>query len=436
MNLFYTQKQYQFFTLQSNEVPRHIRIDNRGLITLFENNVSAKFKIANQIKNKLWSDIFKIKIKGKKYTFDYSIITDGFSVSLQFISSDGANKKNKRIQNMQSAKNNKEKMLKGKSKEEQKLLKNTLQQAKIEKEKTAKETQKTLISEKIKANKNVVKPKLNVEFPYINDVPKDELKGKHIFIDPGKRTLLTMIGDSDYKDKDGKEVIYQYNNIQYLKETKRFKYARKLLKIKEELKINITESTLSVFNKKTVNINGFKLYIKNKIEANKILIDKYFDKRFRQYKLYAFINTKRAEDNLLNTIQAKYSLEHKIIIGDWSIGKQMSNFISTPNLRLKRKLKERFEVYNIDEFRTSCIHYKTEQKTENLYLKINNTKINREPDGKKTKMHSILTYKMENKRLGCINRDKNAVYNIRKLFNCYISGKEAPEIYSRSYKLE
>ena len=51
-------------------------------------------------------------------------------------------------------------------------------------------------------------------------------------------------------------------------------------------------------------------------------------------------------------------------------------------------------------------------------------------------MHSILTFQMENLRLGCINRDKNAVYNIRKLFNYYITGITPPEIYSRSYKLE
>ena len=108
---------------------------------------------------------------------------------------------------------------------------------------------------------------------------------------------------------------------------------------------------------------------------------------------YSFINKKRAEDNLLNKIETVYSAEHKIIIGVWSIGKQMSNFISTPNIRLKRKLKEIFEVYNIDEFRTSCIHHKTEQKTENLSLKI---------DYNKTKMNSILTFQMKNQRLGCI----------------------------------
>jgi len=48
-----------------------------------------------------------------------------------------------------------------------------------------------------------------------------------------------------------------------------------------------------------------------------------------------------------------------VIIGVWSIGQQMVNFISTPNITLKRKLKERFKVYNIDEYRTSCLNYKT-----------------------------------------------------------------------------
>ena len=44
----------------------------------------------------------------------------------------------------------------------------------------------------------------------------------------------------------------------------------------------------------------------------------------------------------------------------------MRNFISTPNLSLKRKLKERFKVYNIDEFRTSCLSYETKDLCKNL----------------------------------------------------------------------
>ena len=63
--------------------------------------------------------------------------------------------------------------------------------------------------------------------------------------------------------------------------------------------------------------------------------------------MYAFINKKLTEDNLLNKIENTYSKDQIIIMGDWSIGKQMPKFISTPNIRIKRKLNERFKVYSI-----------------------------------------------------------------------------------------
>ena len=60
----------------------------------------------------------------------------------------------------------------------------------------------------------------------------------------------------------------------------------------------------------------------------------------------------------------------------------MRNFISTPMIGLKRKLKERFKVYNFDEFRTSLLHYKTEEKCENLYLPDKKGKKRKITDGK------------------------------------------------------
>jgi hypothetical protein len=37
----------------------------------------------------------------------------------------------------------------------------------------------------------------------------------------------------------------------------------------------------------------------------------------------------------------------------------MREMLSTPNLGLKRKLSEHFTIYNLDEFRTSILNYKT-----------------------------------------------------------------------------
>ena len=47
-----------------------------------------------------------------------------------------------------------------------------------------------------------------------------------------------------------------------------------------------------------------------------------------------------------------------------------------------------------------------------LYLKFKKDKSQKE-----RKIHSILTYQMENNRKGCINRDKNGCKNIQKVFN-------------------
>ena len=43
---------------------------------------------------------------------------------------------------------------------------------------------------------------------------------------------------------------------------------------------------------------------------------------------------------------------------------------------------------------------------------------------------------MENKRKGCINRDRNAVLNMKKIVNQYLLDKTRPDKYRRDYKIE
>ena len=52
------------------------------------------------------------------------------------------------------------------------------------------------------------------------------------------------------------------------------------------------------------------------------------------------------------------------------------------------------------------------------------------------KIHSILTYQTESKRLGCINRDENSVNNMIKLVNYYFKYKDRPEIFKRYQPLK
>ena len=425
-------KQFQFFPLQSNTILRNIQIDTNALLELFEDKVSDAFKNIEIQKAIIWTKIFKLNHSIKNYVFDYTIITDGYATALRFLNQDYVEivkdkknkmKKCKAIVNNRLKGLNKEDKIKEKAiiKKEKELIINNKkdEQKKLRAEEKAKTIKDTTNIKSVK--EKIIKNTSKDEFPYIDDVNKDELQGKHIFIDPGKRSLLTMVDDNNK--------FVNYTNREHMSRTKRLIYSKKLNTYKDTLGINTFENTLSDFNSKSCIVEDFKKYINKKLEVNDKVKELYNNNKFRQYKWYSFINKKRAEDNLLNKIEKEYSKEHIIIIGDWSIGKQMSNFISTPNITLKRKLKERFKVYNIDEFRTSCLNYKTENRCENLILPSNKT-------GKNYKMHSILTYKMENNRLGCINRDKNGCYNIKKLFYSYINLGMIPEVYRRGYKIE
>jgi hypothetical protein len=90
------------------------------------------------------------------------------------------------------------------------------------------------------------------------------------------------------------------------------------------------------------------------------------------------------------------------------------------------KLNEYLTIYNIYEFRTSCLNYKTEERCENMYLS--------DIKGVKRKIHSILRYQTESKRIECINSDKNAVNNMIKIVNIYLLNKIQSEKFRRDFK--
>uniref|UniRef100_A0A6C0DJT6 Uncharacterized protein n=1 Tax=viral metagenome TaxID=1070528 RepID=A0A6C0DJT6_9ZZZZ len=432
-------KSFQFFPIQTNAIPRHIQVDTKSLVELFvetekhqklldvwiketseiksgKNKGKSKNKTKGDLYNCLeqnkefiWDTFFTITQSRKNYVFDYTIITDGYTTSLRFLHKDYVQEEQEKKDKKKAGK----KALQGLTKEQKDKIKEDKKQLQKEQAK-----QKRLENKHKPKKSKKEETQENPEFPYIDEVPKELLEGKHIFIDPGKRSLFSMMDD------DGN--YFSYTNRMYLKETKRLKYQSLLKNHKHEIGITKIEEGLNKYNSKTCNIEKFQEYITEKIKANEKLVPLYQKLKFRKYKWYGYMNKKRTEDNMVNKVVKKYSKDHIIIIGDWSIGKQMRNFISTPNLTLKRKLQETFKVYNIDEFRTSCLSHKTEEVCENLYLKFKKDKSQKE-----RKIHSILTYQMENNRKGCINRDKNGCKNIQKVFNFYMETGERPEKYRR-----
>jgi hypothetical protein len=169
-------------------------------------------------------------------------------------------------------------------------------------------------------------------------------------------------------------------------------------------------------------------YVNKKIQLDNLLKNQYKNECFRKVKWYSYINKQRHEDNLMNDIECKFGKDIMIIIGDWNETEGIK-YMSTPNISLKRKLKLKFEnVFLLDEFRTSKLWYK------NSTIESEHISINYRKNGKvvSKELHSVLTFKMENKCMECINRDLNAVLNYEKIIKNLIETGKRPKEFTRS----
>ena len=438
-------KSFQFFPLRTNMIPKYIPIDTKSLIELLVKVDKAElFKDIEGVKEEVWGNYFNTEnkiFKQKHYKFDYKISTDGMAVSIQLIHENYVeNNKNKKM-NMKNKKTELQIVCKNMTQEEKEKYKEKLKENQKKEQlvfklknkeikdamskafkQLSKDEQKNKLKEIKKKRETIIKNKY-IEFPYLEDLNEKQIKHLNdvnwVVVDPGKRDLLYM------KDKNGKKLVY--SNRQHVTKTKRLKYQEYSKYYKDENNITEQEAKLAEHSAKTCNYNKFIEYIKMKNQINKILLIKYQNEIFRKYKWFGYINRKRAETDLLRNIKTTFGNDCILIMGDWSekLSINRLKYMSTPNIGLKRKLAEHILIYNLDEFRTSCLNHMTEEKSANLILP-DKTGIERE-------IHSILTYKTKSTRMGCINRDENAVKNMEKIVRYFIKYRERPLKYRRSY---
>ena len=112
-------KMFQFFPLQTHLIPRHIQIDTKSLVELLiDTDKKQYFDNIETNKEKLWNTFFKLHHMNK-YVFDYTIITDGYSVSLRFLHTDFVNEERIKKDKMKNGK----KLMKGLTEEEKEIKK-------------------------------------------------------------------------------------------------------------------------------------------------------------------------------------------------------------------------------------------------------------------------------------------------------------------------
>ena len=361
------------FPMRNEIVPKHIRLDTTTLVHLLMTKNQGKktdYLFKGNLKlneDKIWNFFFRTErqcFKKKWYSFHHMIETDGISCSILLLRTD---KIGKRVQQMKSG--NKEQ--------------------------------------------------------YIDELKSySKIKNKNIVaIDPNMSDLLYCV-DGDNKERN----FFRYTQNQRRKETKHKKYRNIILQLKDKKVIEL-ETELSKYNRKTLEYNEFKKYIQKKNEVNIKLFKFYENYIFRKLKLNSYINRLKSEQQLIKRFKKIFGEPKDTIvcIGDWEQRKHRKFKEPTKGIGFRNMFrKSGFQVYLVDEFRTSCRCSNCEGGECSKFRKIRNPK--------PAKNNSILSHGLLlcKKDCGLWNRDENSARNIYKIANNAINKKERPNYLSRS----
>ncbi len=390
-------KLFSMLPLRTSLIPKHITLDSEILIQNFKdkiknnidkfpekiNNIEKLRRKFTECQDTLWNLMFKTNIKiNKNYTFDYLIKTDGYSCSLQYRLCN--NEKKSRFTKGKSNKDDKEK------------------------------------NKKTKSYKNS---------SYIDDILKENrfaLNDKKIAcIDPNKGDLIYsgIYNNNEFKS-------FRYTNNQRKKEMKTKKYSKICREIENKKKIN-DKSVSKLTSKKTEykkNINtskGLREYIDNMEKLDKMLEEHYRSSIYRKLNINRYINTQRSESKLIKNFKEKIGSNKDtiIVIGDNGtkdvIIKGLESTISKRIVDIF--VKNKYETYLIDEFRTSKLCNGCEKELS----RFKEVKSKRpKTEGKIKESYGLLRCQSS---AGCNvihNRDKNSVKNMLKIVENYkLTGK-------------
>ena len=374
---------YNVFPMRSEVIPKHIRLDTTTLVHLLmtkKQGNKSDFLTKGNLKrkeDKIWEFFFRTErkfFKKKYYEFHHMIETDGVSCSLLLLRKDLVGKK------------------------------------------------LPMMSKKSLSTETYIDEQ--------NDYSTLQNK-KIVAIDPGKNDLIYCVDNSN---KEANK--FRYSQDQRRKETKKKKFSKIHLELKQE-KINGRtiiewETELSKLNRKSLNITKFKEYIQKKSEINGMLFSFYEKYIFRKLRLQSYRNTKRSEQKMLNNFKRIFGNEKDVVVcfGDYEQKKQMKFKEATKGKGMRTLFRKAgFQTYLVDEFRTSCMCSKCEIGI------CKKTMVRENPKPYRT--GNIIVHGLICCKNGCgyWNRDVNGSTNIYKIAYNAINNKERPNYLSRSKNL-
>ena len=368
--------------MRTNIISHSIKLDTTTLVNLLFTGRKSNYLFNGNLKSKqseIWGLFFNTNLKcftKSNYSFHHMIQTDGVSCSILFLRNDLVGKKLPK-----ALKDSKEK--------------------------------------------------------YIDELTDNEynnLKTKKIVAyDPNKGDLIYCVNDDS---KNAKELRYTQDSRR--KECKLKKYAKMIIKFKKELIDNMSimdyETKMSKYNKKTLDFDKFKEYIKHKSELNFKLNEFYNRYIFRKLKLNKYINIKKHEQGLMNRFKKMYGKAEEVIVcaGDFEQKKHMKYKEPVKGKGMRKLFKENgYKVFLVDEHRTSCMCAKCEKEEGRCekFIKRENPRPYRE--GKEL-IHGVLRCKNCN---AVWNRDVNAATNIFRIVKNTILQQARPLYLSRKKKV-
>lgn len=372
------------FPLRSSIAPKHIRIDTTSLIHLFltKDQGDKKFYLTKgnlvRYQDRLWRFFFRLDKKcfhvedEYTYQFHHMIETDGVGCSIILLRED-------------------------------------------------------LVGKRLRAQTYTP-----CDEEYVDDLSDDnkaKLRTKKVVaIDPNMSDLIYCI--------DGADTTFRYTQNQRRKETKTKKYRNILQQNKKSTRIDGKtivewESEISHYNKKTLQFDDFKNYIRVKNCINHRLSSFYEEQIHRKLKLNGFINKRKSEQRMLMRFREMFGSPEEVIIGfgdfEQASHRKYHEPIKGCGFRTLFR-KAGYQVYLVDEFRTSCRCSACEGETSTFRKCVN-------PRPWRRSVQPIVIRHGLVKCKTCArlwNRDTNASRNIYKIMINELSGLPRPGYLSRA----
>ncbi|KAI8054313.1 hypothetical protein BDF22DRAFT_775088 [Syncephalis plumigaleata] len=261
---------------------------------------------------------------------------------------------------------------------------------------------------------------------YITDLSEEDrnnLKGKCVAVDPGRRDLLFCVHEDSTSEKP---IKYRYTKLHQDKMRKMKKYRKIIQNCKKgNQAVQQAEVALSRTQGSAVSLADYEKYLKCRSQHSDILTNFYRETLttpitrpatdpitdpiansaaepstepttrptpqplFRKLKLSAYINKQQSDHKLIQELTEKFGKEAVFVMGNWS-APHAKHHGPIRGVGFRRLIQQHFKVFLIDEHKTSKCCPECNNPSLETFKKVRNPRLKKHEDGPKVIRHGLL----------------------------------------------